>query len=442
LPETQENNLALDIDYEPLPKQSDFHLSEAKYRLYIGAWRAGKTYAGCIEVFKQCLAYPGCTGVIFRKDYVDLRDTTIKTLLDEVIPEDFVKEHHRTEHRIMLRNGSTILYRHLKNGKKLGSLNLSWFFIDEAEEIEETMFEYLKGRLSSTLSDRRCGWLVSNPPNEDHWIYRVFELENNPGHATFHASTYENKEHLPPDYIESLEHLPPSWRKKYLEGQYGFTPDGKPYYEGYIEMVHKRKCSWNPQLPIDCGWDPGYHHQAFVVTQIDGPYWKILRELMGTDITTERFAELQVVPFLNENFPNANIRYFGDPAFHQVNDKSEQTSHQILQQKKIFIHTKVSEYRLRKEIIESKINTLQSGLPLIVVDPSCRIINDGFLGGYHYPVKKEGQQSTYKFDIPFKDGFYEHPMNALEYVAVNRFSPLKSTGQRGEKKKPGSMDNM
>lgn len=400
------------------------------------------TFAGCVEAYSCCLAYPGCTGVIFRKDFSDLQDTTIKTLLEEVIPHDFVKEHHKTEHRITLKNGSIILYRHLKNGKKLGSLNLSWFFIDEAEEVEESMFEYLKGRLSSNLSKERYGWLVSNPPNEDHWIYRVFELENNYGHETFHASTYENREHLPEDYIESLEHLPPSWRKKYLEGQYGFTPDGKPYYEGYLEAVHKRKCTFNPQLPVDCGWDFGYHHVAFCVTQCDGTHWKILKELMGTDITIQRFASVQVIPFLNEHFPNANLRHFGDPAVHQVNDKSEQTSHEILQELGIYVHTKVSTYRERKEIIDGKINMLQNGLPLLIVDPSCRVINDGFLGGYHFPVRKDGQQATHKFDVPYRDGFYEHLMNSMEYVAVNKFSPLTNKGSRQRRQRPKSMDNM
>jgi len=114
------DNLHLNIDYIPLGKQSLFHLSGAKYRLYIGAWRAGKTYAGCQEAWKQSYLYPGNCGLIGRKDFTDLRDTTIKTLF-EVIPEDFIKSYNKTEHHLVLKNNSEIYFRELKDGTDLGS---------------------------------------------------------------------------------------------------------------------------------------------------------------------------------------------------------------------------------------------------------------------------------------------------------------------------------
>ncbi len=70
------------MDYLAKAKQALFHQSEAKYRLYIGAWRAGKTYAGCQEALKKSYLYPNNCGLIGRKDFTDLRDTTIKTFFD------------------------------------------------------------------------------------------------------------------------------------------------------------------------------------------------------------------------------------------------------------------------------------------------------------------------------------------------------------------------
>lgn len=437
--------LEIKINYLPLPKQNRFHLSEAKFRLYIGAWRAGKSYAGCYEAYKQSFLYPGNVGLIGRKDFTDLRDTTMKTFF-EVVPEDFIRSYNKTEHHVVFKNGSEIYFRELKDGKGLGSLNLGWFYVDEAEEIEETIFERLKGRLSLAKTKRQCGWLTSNPPNEDHWLYKQFEKSHDPDFGTFHASTYENKPNLPDGYIESLEKLPPSWRKKYLEGQYGFTPDGTPYYNGYMEHIHKRDLALDPYLPIQCGWDFGRRHPAFIVTQIAAPFWNIHAEILGSDISLRSFATNHVVPLLESRFRNLVVMHFGDPACNQVSDKEdlkgEFTSYQILLSLGILVRTKYSEYAQRKEIIEQKINTMHEGVPLLGVSPSCRIINDGFLGGYHYPTLESGQQFNFRKDAPFKDGFYEHPMNALEYVAVNCFSPTKSAGRREPNLQYATVDNV
>ena len=372
------------------------------------------------------MLYPGNCGLIGRKDYTDLIDTTLKTFLD-ICPEDFIAQHLKSPHHYFkFVNGSGIHLRDLKDGKGLGSLNLGWFYIDEAEEVEEGIFERLKGRLSLTGVGKTLGFLTSNPPNENHWLFRQFEQSKNNEHFTIHATTYENKENLPEGYIEDLEKLPPSWRKKYLEGQYGFTPDGIPYFAGYQEHLHYREIDWNPQLPLLCGWDSGRRHPAFVATQYDGKYWKIIAEILGSNIGIEQFVDTQVQPLLNLRFAGANCIHYAGPEFLQQNDKSDSTSYQILQSKGIQLNIRHSEYSLRKQIIEKQINTLTDGLPGLQVSKDCRVINDGFLGGYRYPKLKEDQEFTSKKDLPFKDGFYEHLMEALQYIAVQIFSAIKT----------------
>jgi len=364
------------------------------------------------------MLYPRNCGLIGRKDFTDLRDTTLKTFL-EICPEGFIRNYNKTEHHIIFVNGSEVYFRELKDRTGLGSLNLGFFYIDEAEEVEESVFDYLKGRLSLQNVDKTLGWLTSNPPNEDHWIFRQFEQSNDIDYATFHASTYENKDNLPEGYIADLEKLPPSWRKKYLEGQYGFTPDGRPFYEGYNERFHKRILQYNPQLPILRGFDYGYHHPACVITQIDNlTRWHILKEFLGKDITIDKFADY-INAQCNILYPDARYKDFGDPAGNQVSDKNEKTSVDILASKGIRVYSQPSTYRTRKEIIEIKLSTIIENYPALMVDTSCRIINDAFLGGYHYPIhKKDSPFNPKKYEEPFRDSFYEHCMNALEYIAV------------------------
>ena len=428
----QDNELVIDINYNPLPKQIEFHQSIAKYRLYIGAWRAGKTLAGCQEGYKHSYLYPKNCGIIFRKDFTDLRDTTMKTML-EVIPSEDIKDFNKSEHRILLQNGSEIYFRHLKDGLKLGSLNLGWFFVDEASEIQEEIFEALKGRLS--LKNSACkGWLCSNPPNTDHWLYKTFYNNKDIDYQVFHASTYENEKNLPETYIPDLEKMPESWKKKYLMGEWGFTPEGTPFYQGFKESIHTKDLSdYKPQR-IYRIWDYGFHHPACLLLAIDDKGRVLtLKETMGSDVTIQQFGEY-IKQRCREWYPSTTewIDY-GDPAGMQKTDKSEKTSVEILASIGIFVSSKQSTFRERKEIIERKLATLIEGIPSLIIDISCKILIDGLLGGYHYPARKHNQgYNPAVYEVPTKDGFYEHICNCLEYFMVNTFTGAESKEDKTE----------
>ena len=101
-----------------------------------------------------------------------------------------------------------------------------------------------------------------------------------------------------------------------------------------------------------------------------------------------------------------------------------------------------SEYRQRKEIIEHRLHTLHDGKPALLVDKNCVIIREGFKGGYRYPELKDGQQFVKKFEFPFRDGYYEHLMNAMEYIAVNIFSPVASKNITHQDNRIMVMDNV
>jgi PBSX family phage terminase large subunit len=412
----------VEIPYSPNPKQMEFHKSSAKYRLFLGAWRSGKTFSGCKEALKQSMLYPNNRGLIGRKNFTDLRDTTMRTFF-EVCPPELIKNYNKTEHHLILINNSEIFFRELKDRSGLGSFELGWFYIDEAEQVQEGIFTYLKGRINAPTTKRQCGWLTSNPPNRDHWLFKAFE-SGIANHFSIHADTYQNKKHLSDSYIKELEQLPESWRKKYLLGEYGFTPDGKAFYDGFKDSLHKRTLTYIKGKKIYRGIDFGFHHPAVCYAQIDtNDRFMILKELMGSDITIDKFAD-KMLFFENIHFPEARFETYYDPAGEQVSDKSEQTSVQILADKGITGRCKVSTYRERKELIERKLSLLINGIPALTVDESCPIITDGFLGGYHYPEPKEGKIVK---EEPERDGYYEHLMNALEYIVVNVFTVSQNT---------------
>ena len=383
-----------------------------------------------------------------RQDYNDLRLSAMETFF-EVMPPELIIDKDTQEHRWVIgqdnKQKAQIFFRGLKDLSGLGSQEFGIAVITEVHEISENAFRTLKMRVRQANVPTMI-LMEGNPPNEEHWLKRYTNPKSqdyDKDIEMWEVSTYENWENLPTSYKNSLESMPLSWRNKYLYGHFGFMPDGQPFYEGFKEPIHSGEFDWNSQRELILGWDFGFRHPACLVTQFDTyDRWLWLREFIGTDITIDKFADF-VIAALNRYYPKASYRHFGDPACMQTNDKSEHTSWQILRQKNINVGVRQSTYRDRKEIMESKLSTLVNGKPLLMVDKRfCKVARDGFLGGYHFPKRKEGQIFSPKDEQPFRDGYYEHIMNAGEYIAVNLFSPLKEKEFYVEEDKPKSRDNI
>jgi hypothetical protein len=410
--------------------------------LYLqGGVGSGKSRAVLAPIIELLIEIAGIRILWGRNDLKDLKLSIMDKFFEIFPPELFCgKSEQYNWYDVLQERGtkSRIYFNGLKDLAGFGSQEFGVIAVTETHEITEQAYRTLK---------RRCRQegvinliiLEGEAPNEGHWLANL----TNPAHQDYDPdiemwtlSTYENWENLPSAYKGSLESMPKAWQRKYLLGGFGFIPDGKPYYSGFSELLHTADLQYNPDKPLICGWDFGYHHPICLITQIDlQDRWVWLREIRGQDVTIDKFGDY-VISQLNLFYPNATIIYYGDPAVIQKNDKSEHTSWQILNGKGINIRYKTSEYRLRKEIIEQKLSTLIGQKPAILLDrTNCRTAIEGFLGGYHYPLRKAGQEVTHKDELPVRDGFYEHVMNAGEYIAVNMFKPFKSNFRKTRKKR-------
>src|SRR5262249_28897387 len=114
--------MKLSLKYTPNRSQRPFHASPARYKLLLGAAGSGKTVALCMEDILEAMDYPGSQGVVFRRYYPTLRDTTKKTYL-EVCPPELIAREIKSEGReeIEFINRSRTIFRVLDDYKKLGS---------------------------------------------------------------------------------------------------------------------------------------------------------------------------------------------------------------------------------------------------------------------------------------------------------------------------------
>lgn len=403
--------------------------------LYLqGGVGAGKTRALMAPVIEMLLEVPNIRVLWGRHDFKDLKLSVMDKFFEVLPPQliaDKSEQYHWYDIHQPEKTKGRIYFNGLKDLSGLGSQEFAVIVVTEAHEISEIAYRTLKRRARQKDGGPNIPTMIlmeGEAPNEDHWLARLTDkasVDYDPDIEMMTVSTYENWSNLPKAYTGSLESMPKAWKSKYLLGKFGFQPDGRPYYQGFDETIHAAELEWNPGKELICGWDFGYHHPALLITQIDDQdRWLWLRAILGNDITIHKFADFAKEQ-INRYYPGARCIHFCDPAAVQKNDKSEDTSWQILASKGITALYRQSEYRARKEIIEGRLATLHGNKPSLMVDSRfCKIAVDGFLGGYHYPQRREDQAFIGKFELPFKDGYYEHVMNAGEYIAVNMWSPI------------------
>lgn len=179
--------------------QSRFIKSKARYPAQVSAWATGKSL-DLIALALRLSETPNNLGVIFRKEFTDLRDSTIKDF------ELYTGMKVDSARNVTMPNGSVIMFRHLEEINNIQNMNLGWFAIEQAEELEtDEQFFMLIGRLRRNVPEHK-GFIVANTKGHN-WIYKLWKLKQLDDSELIEAQTSENADILPPEYLKSLEAL-------------------------------------------------------------------------------------------------------------------------------------------------------------------------------------------------------------------------------------------
>ncbi len=194
--------------------QDKFLFSNKRYPAMVAGIGTGKTYMLLLKIRKFCLDYPNSLALIVRKEFTDLRDSTMKDF------ERYFNEKPSSDKDYNYPNGSSIMFRHASEIAVLKNINLSIFGIEQAEEFEsEETFTFLRDRLRRDNAPLRQGILIANAAGHN-WIYRMWI--NNPASDDFDvstATTFDNEDNLPADFIADLRRMEieaPNHYKQYV----------------------------------------------------------------------------------------------------------------------------------------------------------------------------------------------------------------------------------
>ena len=163
-------------------------------------------------------------------------------------------EYRKQENRVKFVNGHEIIFRSLDDPAKLLSINLGWFYIDQAEEVSEEVFLTLLGRLRA-VENPQC-WITGNPLGHN-WIWHRFIHDPVPGNIIFNAKTEENIHNLPEGYVDSLKNnYNEIWINRYLYGSWdAFEGQIYPDFEPSIHVKNHFTVApeWRRFIGIDHG---------------------------------------------------------------------------------------------------------------------------------------------------------------------------------------------
>jgi hypothetical protein len=189
----------------------------------------GKTLCLLVKIFSYCETYAGSTALIVRKEFTDLKDSTMRDF------ERYFGVKIGSDKDYLLPNGSKIMFRHAAEIEVLKNINLAIAGIEQAEEFEtDEQFQFIRDRLrQQNGADVRPLCIIANA-NGHNWVWKLWingaktdvideatgQFRYTSGeYECYTANTFANEKNLPPDFVADLRRMEteaPSHYRQYV----------------------------------------------------------------------------------------------------------------------------------------------------------------------------------------------------------------------------------
>jgi len=336
--------------------------------------------------------------------------------------------------------------------RKLKSLECTFAYLNESSELPFGVLQHLKSRISRYPSKRSCTmpywsgiFMDTNPPDTDHWIYRVFEVERPEGYTihkqppalikddvgVWHTNPdAENINHLGEGYYLNLANgATEEFIKVYVLGEYGAVIAGKLVYPQYNDDLHSvPDLIKDDDAEVLIGFDFGLTPCCLIMQLINGQL-RCLKEFTTDRMGITELAESIVIPYLRREFPNNPIISVGDPSGVKGMDTDTNNCIQILCDLGLPTQPAASNViNTRIEAVNGFLNRMANGKPALLVSRSgCPNLRKGFLGKYNYKRLRVLNEEKYR-DVPDKTHPWSDIQDCLQYGALHYNMNVIKTG--------------
>ena len=419
--------------------QAEFMNASTPFSGFVGGYRSGKTFIGCVKLWKLAAAHPGIKLGYFAPTYPQVRDIFYDTI--EEVGDEF-SDHagmpctvdiNKSEHTVKLIIGgdvyATVKCRSMEHPHRIVGFDISHALIDEIDcmkkEKADAAWKKIVARMSSVRDDYPVNTVdFTTTPEGFNWMYDFFvkQLREKPELKRFYslvkASTLKNRKNLPEDYIDKLyATYPANLVDAYVNGEFVNLTSGGVYtcYDRKLNNTD-REVKDTDHLHIGMDFNVG-KMSAIVHVEDNRDNTKItsaVDEFMGLLDTPA------MIKAIENKYPEHRVTIYPD-ASGQNRKSSNASETDISQLKKSF---KVNA-RTKNPFVKDRVASVQGML--------CNANEERryFINEVLCPETAESleQQIYNKQGEPDKSHDNDHPNDALGYYIHNKF-PIRAKGGR------------
>ncbi|MEO1108273.1 MAG: phage terminase large subunit [Pseudomonadota bacterium] len=287
---------------------------DTKFRAYVGGFGSGKTYVGCLDQGLFAGAHPKTIQGYFAPTYRDIRDTFWPTMDEAAHSLGFRTKIKSSDKEIELYRGKvyygTTVCRSMDDPTNIVGFKIARALVDEIDILSkdkaQNAWRKIIARMRLVLPGVVNGIGVTTTPEGFRFVYDTFKREPKSNYSMVQASTYENEEYLPDDYIPSLlEDYPEELIKAYLMGEFVNLTSGT-VYRSYNRVGSRSTETIQDGEPLFIGQDFNVNNMASVIYVKRSSGWHAVDEITG-GIDTPR-----VIETIKDKWPEHRITIYPD----------------------------------------------------------------------------------------------------------------------------------
>lgn len=296
-----------------------------KYRAYVGGFGSGKTFSGCLDLGMFAAKHKGVPQGYFAPTYPLIRDIFYMTMAEawEILGQsagrnDFrveIKDSNKEVHLFVGREPyGVIICRTMDNPANIVGFKIARALVDEIDVMREDKAEQAWNKIIARLRYRVPGEVngigVTTTPEGFKFAYKKFRKNRTESYGMVQASTYENREYLPPDYIDSLkESYPANLIEAYLNGEF-VNLVGSTVYNQYDRKL-------NDSIEVDDGKGELRISMDFNVTKMAAVVFKYktidgVKTLHAVDEFKDLYDTADMIEHIKMRYPNRSVTVYPD----------------------------------------------------------------------------------------------------------------------------------
>lgn len=400
--------------------QGQFLAAQKKFNAFVGGYRSGKTFVGCVRLWSLAARFPGIKLGYFAPTYPMIQDIFYSTIAEvgEALSNEWGLNLSvdinisRKEVKLIIDDVeyAMVKCRAMEHAHRIVGFDINHAQIDEIDTMKmnkaDQAWKKIIARMSSVRKDYPVNTVdFTTTPEGFNFVHNLFvvRLQEDPAiagdYSIVKASTRQNAKNLPDDYIQSLYNTYPSnLVDAYVDGEFVNLTSGTVYY-----TYKRQECRSYEEViageTLFIGQDFNVGKMASTVYVQRGKIWHAVAELVNL------FDTPDVVRVIKERWQDKGHHIVMYPDASGKNRKSNQASTSdiaMLQQAKFDVRVNAANPAVKDRVLSMN-KALESGL-IKINDKNCPNTSRGL-----------EQQSYDENGEPDKSGGVDHQNDATTY---------------------------